>query len=231
MKPEVDVVDETLTSHGDEVAEPPPHLDAFAEDQSHALDQVGGTTAVEDGVADVYNQPELSIQSLAIKYQRLSENNEWLNNLLYQKESEIRNLSKMKDAFEQLQAEALSSVDRFQAAFDETITDSHFKVLDQKVKLLVSCIIKLNTALSPDDQPNEVIPFMWHHCLNADAGSINFNDKEIRRKALRSVVWKFLEGHLFHRPFMCFGGETAKNLDDIFTALFPAPSKADEHEL
>ena len=64
---------------------------------------------------------------------------------------ENRNLGKVAEAFEQLQAEALSSIDRFQLEFDETITESYPKALDQKAKPFVSFMMKLSTKLSPSD--------------------------------------------------------------------------------
>ena len=71
---------------------------------------------------------------------------------------------------------------------------------------------------------------MWRICFNAKAGPIGLN-KDIRRKVLKSVVWKFLVDYLFYRLFLCLGGGTAKHLDGVYMALYPKPRKTKLHEL
>jgi hypothetical protein len=140
---------------------------------------------------------------------------------------ELQKLTKVKAAFADFQTKALSSIDRFQPEFDESITESHFKVLEQKCRPLVSFLTKLRTSLSPRDWAAEVRPLMWESSFSEEGGEVDlFEDRGVRRKVLRSVVWRFLDDGLFHRPFLGFGGELAKRVDDVYQGLFPRPSKS-----
>lgn len=150
-----------------------------------------------------------------------------LTTQLSSQDLELQKLTKIKAAFADFQTKALSSIDRFQPEFDESITESHFKVLEQKCRPLVSFLTKLKTSLSPRDWAAEVGRLMWEDSFSEkERGPDFFEDRGVRRKVLRSVVWTVLEGGLFHRPFLAFGGELAKRADDMYKGLFPEPSKS-----
>lgn len=197
--------------------EPMPHNASFS--------RRGTLTVAENGMADSYHQQQQALESLVTKFR--TENSQLIREL-DKRDLEIRKLSKVQETLERLQNEVLSSVDRFQPAFDTDIIKA-LQGLESKARRLISLLAKLSTKFPPDKWELNIVPFMWADSVNTAGGVLDFNNKEIRRKVLKNVCWTFLEQNLFHRPFMCFGGPLADHLDGLYKALYPNPREFVEH--
>jgi hypothetical protein len=187
-----------------------------------SFNQVEARTAAENGFADYCNQQHPTLQSLVTEVDKVRDKNAQLSKELHERELEIRKLNNAQKALEQLQDEVLSSIDRFQPAFDTDVTKA-MKGVELKARPLISFLAKQSTKLSPTEWQRDIIPWMWEDSLSAASGVLDFSNKEIRRKVLKNIFWAFLEQNLFHRPFMCFGGPLTDHLDGLYKALYPDP--------
>lgn len=188
-------------------------------------DHVGAPTPAENGFVDRYDQQEVKLQSWVTEVNKIRAKNNELTTQLEERNLEIRKLSKAQKALEKLQDEVLSSVDRFQPAFDTDIIKG-LKGLELKARPLISFLAKQSTNLSSAEWQHVIVSLMWEDSFNAAAGVLDFSNKEIRRKVLKNVFWTFLEQNLFYRPFMCFGGPVADHLDRLYKELYPHPRES-----
>jgi len=185
-------------------------------------------TAAENGMVDSHSQQQQALESLVTNIHQIQTEKDQLIRKLDKKDLEIRKLSKAQETLERLQNEVLSSVDRYQPAFDMDIIKA-LQGLELKARRLISFLAKLSTKFPPEKWELNIVPFMWVDSVNTAGGVLDFSNKEIRRKVLKNVFWNFLEQNLFQRPFMCFGGPLTDHLDGLYKALYPNPREFFEH--
>ena len=155
---------------------------------------------------------------------RLRKERQTLEAEKYVHEGELRELRKMKEDFQRLQTEKLSSVDNFQPEFDETIIQK-FKALESSVKPVARFISKLKTQLGPAEWKSALAPHLWS-APNTAIDMIDFQDENLRPKLLKSITWKFLQEYLLRSPFLCYGVQLGERFDGLFTSLFPEPRRS-----
>jgi hypothetical protein len=61
---------------------------------------------------------------------------------------------------------------------------------------------------------------IWLSPYDRSEDQLDVNDKDLRKKLLKSVIWKFLQHNVFSRPFMCFGGRSGEQADKLFSNLY-----------
>lgn len=128
-----------------------------------------------------------------------------------------KELEKTKTALGSIQTTVVSSSDRFQPAFDESIV-SHFNSLDSSATTLIMFLGGLPAPKSQlDEWPKGTL---WDDCVNYDIGPMPFDNKRSRRKVMTVVIWKFLDDFLFKRGFKCFEGALPQEVEKMYMRLF-----------
>lgn len=149
-----------------------------------------------------------------------------LKDELDKKDAEIRRLSKCEQALANLQAEKLQGADRYQPTFDVEILKALTRVESSINALVRKVLTKLDTSLDGAKWEQEVSTMLYQRCINTEIDPKEFSrSRNIRKKALIGVLWKFLVRCLFDHPFSCFDGEDAISASNTYERLFPSPGK------
>ncbi len=143
-------------------------------------------------------------------------------NLKAELDSVYRRLHKAEADFEKLQTEKLQSIDRFQPEFDPTII-AKVSSIEQKISSLVTFLCKRSGADKSAEEGRALAAKIWNNRFNRDIVEVDPKNKELRRKALKSMTWMFLQDELFSGPFLCYGEEIGSELSGIFRTLYPIP--------
>jgi hypothetical protein len=150
-----------------------------------------------------------------------------LNELQISWESKGREMDKLKTKLDQLQTEALASVDRFQPEFDETIV-SAFRKIDLKMQPVLSLLGKQKLTVEPEFWAQEAEMLMWDKTKTTSTKPFDYGDKEQRKKVLRAIVWKLVKQELFEHPFSAFDSGMAQQLNSAYKKLWKEPHKDED---
>jgi len=130
---------------------------------------------------------------------------------------ELRRLRKVERDFEKLQAKELQAVEQFQGKPDESFTGT-LRMIDRKMmRSLVNFLGKCPNQLEGTELSAKLKPYIW---LGPYDDQVDIDDKDTRKKLLKSMIWKFLRYNLFARPFMCFGGRNGELADELYSTLY-----------
>jgi hypothetical protein len=145
-------------------------------------------------------------------------------NLKAELESTKRRLQKTEVDFERLQTEKLESIDRFQPEFDPTFI-SKVKSIEQKVNSLAGFLQKNFKISGGVDDEKHLASRMWSNRFKRGQMQIPPNDKDFLRKALKSLIWLFLQEEIFSSPFLCYGEQIGNQMTGIYSSLFKPPRR------
>lgn len=145
-----------------------------------------------------------------------------LNELQISWEAKGREMDKLKSKLDQLQTEALASVDRFQPTVDETIV-SAFRKIELKMAPVLSLLGKQKLIVEPEFWAQEAEMLMWDITKATSTRPLDYANKEQRKKVLRAIVWKLLKQELFEHPFSAFDSEMADHLNSAYKKLWKKP--------
>lgn len=139
---------------------------------------------------------------------------------------EIRRLRKVEQDFQKLQNEKLQSMDRFQPKFDSDFISALDEIDRKMMKSLVTFLTKSTSQLEGPELSAKIKHHLWLSPYDREEDQFHVKDKDLRRKMLKSMIWKFLQRNLFARPFMCFGGEAGELAHALFSTLYHKPCKS-----
>jgi hypothetical protein len=142
----------------------------------------------------------------------------------YDKDRQAHELAQLKIKLENLQTHALSSVDTFQPMPDSEIVNC-LKGVGLKVEGVVKAVSNMKSSLSGDAWKVKLPQLMWHNSVNAEGPQFEYENKGIRRKALRNVVWWFVKDRVVGKPLKEFDGVVSANVNLIYRDLYPKPRK------
>ncbi|KAF2456436.1 hypothetical protein BDY21DRAFT_50455 [Lineolata rhizophorae] len=175
-------------------------------------------------IGDVTTQgrhKSFSWQSILDENSRLREERNKAREVLQDTQSKLRD---SHERLEKLQTEALSSVDRFQPAFDEHIV-SRFNDLVQTMKPIGSYLANQKQQIDPRRWGTAVLEYLRVDAINKAAPRFNYDEKSIRKKVLKAVTWQFLENTVFGDPFLCFGTEVAHQAREMYHVFYEDPCR------
>ncbi|KAK0726066.1 hypothetical protein B0H67DRAFT_551472 [Lasiosphaeris hirsuta] len=139
--------------------------------------------------------------------------------------AERKNLADAEGKFHRLQNEVLTTVDRFQPTYDETICE-RFGMLQAAIGVFVNQ--NLMKAVKLDRWEKWDQSALWEGAVNTDRVGKEGLQKREEKLLVRQAVWKFLAEALFERgqPFASFGGAAGELAGRwVFDGLWP------DHEL
>jgi hypothetical protein len=132
---------------------------------------------------------------------------------------ELRRLRKVEQDFQKLQAKELQAIDRFQGMFDSDFIKA-LAVIDSRMKTLVSFLYKCSCQLEGHKLSAKLKLYVWLSPYDRKEDQLDVNNKDLHKKLLESMIWKFLQGQLFSRPFLCFGDKNGELADELFSTLY-----------
>jgi hypothetical protein len=160
-------------------------------------------------------------ERLSRENQTVYDDNRRLGEDLSRREREIKHI---KTDLRKLQDTGFQQVDRTVVDIDSDIA-SKFEYISGMVKTLA------RSSLSKAKSNMEDKTWLAKVLHNMDAGS--FYEKsplfheplttQLRSQLLCGVFWRFLGAELFDSPFLCFGGQQSRDLDELWKKLFPNP--------
>ncbi|KAF4636617.1 hypothetical protein G7Y89_g1468 [Cudoniella acicularis] len=140
---------------------------------------------------------------------------------------EIGRLKKTEEKYLllKLQMEKLKAVaaDGFKPVPDVEIIAKLAEMNAKTMKTLVFFLARGASELGPADLNAAVESLIWISPYYKAAAPFDFNNRELRRALLKSIVWRFLQNNLFSRPFVCFGSEAGHLADTLYSAIFSEP--------
>ncbi|KAF2463991.1 uncharacterized protein BDR25DRAFT_362203 [Lindgomyces ingoldianus] len=169
-----------------------------------------------------YNSYKAEAEKLQNENDSLKKQVASLNEIQCNWEGYNREIEIMRSRLAQLQSEALSGVDRFQPEFDETIVKAFGKI-EVKMKPILTLLGKQTSKFEPEAWAEKAEKLMWSGCKDRSKKPIDYADKEMRKKAIRGILWLVLKRDLFKKPFKAFGGDIAQHLDMAYQNLWSKP--------
>ena len=139
-------------------------------------------------------------------------------------EKDAHDFKKLKIAFDELQVEALKSVDTYQPTTDDVLNAGLTK-LRGKVSPLVNLLCKTKTKLNPEEWLTKLLDNVYPGSFNFESIEFDLKDVQFQRQALRNVLWHFLEAKLFRSPLGSFPGDLGQDIKEAYVVLFPEPRK------
>jgi len=133
-----------------------------------------------------------------------------------------RRLEKAEEKISKLQAEGLASVDRYQPHTDEDILKKLGQVEQTMRPFIFSTLAKQKSSFSDQEWEESQHSAMLKKAPEVGTLDVKGNS-ELKRKVLRSIVWRFLCKQLFKRPFRCFHGLIAESASSAYEMLFAKP--------
>ncbi|KAE8444722.1 hypothetical protein EG329_014282 [Mollisiaceae sp. DMI_Dod_QoI] len=135
-------------------------------------------------------------------------------------ESLKKRLEKVEKDLRELQQSRLQTLDRFQPVTDTAILDDLSR-LKNKTKVLVRFLNKHSSKPENNDLAQRLVSHIWegpfHLVITDDV------DNAMIAKMLTSMIARFLQDHLFGRPFKWCRGKAGELANDAYRLLYPDP--------
>ncbi|KAH8678767.1 hypothetical protein BGZ60DRAFT_513047 [Tricladium varicosporioides] len=133
---------------------------------------------------------------------------------------EIYRLQAIEKSFQKLQDEKLNAVDRFKPAFDSDLVGRLEEINNKMMKALVLFLSKANNDRDIIGISKVMEKYLWKSPHFSVDKPFNFNDRDLRKRLLKSMIWRFLQNQLFGSPFLCFGGEAGNVAGTLHSVLY-----------
>jgi hypothetical protein len=212
---------EEISSHSRRDRKPHDEVEARQLTDRDHKDQVGHEPGFQNGLKSTMRS-QYDLNQVLARIQDLQKENDDLNHKV---QAGSREKDRLRAHLDKLQRERLAVVDRFQPEFDEQIELKFRKVRQPVSKLSRFVASNLISELASEDLTAKLVDNSSAKPVDGKPAFIDLNDKDDRRRIWTSIIWKFLDDQIFHRPFLCFGGKWAETLDGLYPRLFPMPSK------
>lgn len=136
-----------------------------------------------------------------------------------------RELKELRAYVQQMQKEAMSTVDRFQPTTDGEVAD-RVKLLAAKVQKAVNHIVKSHCRLSDEQWQSAAEDLIYPGTITGDCQPAEVDVRTLKKLSLRNIIWHFLTVKIFDKPFGGFEGDEADSVDDMYRVLFPKQGKS-----
>ncbi|KAH6676492.1 hypothetical protein B0J14DRAFT_355176 [Halenospora varia] len=133
---------------------------------------------------------------------------------------EIHRLRAIEKSFQKLQDEKLNAIDRFKPAFDSDLIGRLEEINNKMMKTLVVFLSKANNDFDIIRISKRMEKHLWISPHLSVDKPFNFNDRDLRKCLLKSMIWRFLQNHLFRSPFLCFGGEAGNVAGTLHSVIY-----------
>lgn len=131
-----------------------------------------------------------------------------------------KELEKSKAYIQQIQKEAMSTVDRFQPTTDGEVTDK-VKRLGAKIESLVNTMVKCPSTLCDEQWESAAAELIYPDSMAENCDPVEVDVRTLKKSTLRNIIWYFLTSRVFDKPFGGFQDDEATSADDMYNILFP----------
>ena len=161
---------------------------------------------------------ETQVKQLQIKPNKESRHN-------VEKGKSDREIEKLTQQVQALQADALGMVDRYEPATDSTIR-TEFEGLARAVQEAANLSTKkMKSSLPESEWEMNVSTALNPLSFNNSLGAIRYRNTTVRTMLLKNALWQFLNTELLANTFRSYGGSVAEAADTVYRSLFPDPRK------